>query len=410
MSHSPEETVGLDLFDETASAAGSFPHAMRGYERAAVDAYVRDVERMLAATKRKLRQAQRALQARAEETDYGRLGTHTRDLLRTAEAQAAELLKAAESEAQRIRSGAHTDANRLVIDAQQGAAVARESGVGELKRLRVELADQVQAELASAKEQADALRRAAEQHRDMVLAEAERAATATREAATLDARKLRQEAEREAAEVRAALAKEREDALSAGRAHVEEISRTMEKLVATSRQQSEDFGAKLAADAELWNNRRLASLAEAEQLRLEAEAESKAAVEKAKAEAESILANAQAEAKRRNEQLIRDGERLQQRKQAILAQLAGLSSLAGRSIEEFPDLAHHGSDQDDTADDPGVNSPQSADEPAPAGQVPTAADEPAGDGGEADAVDLPEPGSPAGAAQAAAAEVGPTSP
>ena len=47
---------------------------------------------------------------------------------------------------------------------------------------------------------------------------------------------------------------------------------------------------------------------------------------------------AQADARARNEQLVREADLLQQRKQAIVAQLAGLSSLAGRSIEEFPDL------------------------------------------------------------------------
>lgn len=338
MSHPPEETVGLDLFDETASAAGSFPHAMRGYERGAVDAYVRDVERMLASTKRKLRQAQRALQTRAEETDYGRLGTHTRDLLRTAEAQAAELLKSAENEAQRIRSGAHSDANRLVVDAREGAAAARENGVGELRRLRGELAEQTQAELTSANEHAAAIRRSAEQHRDMLMAEAERAAAAVREAARLDAERLRAEAEREVADLRSQVAKEREDMLNAARAHVEEVSRSMEQLVATSRQQSEDFGAKLAADAELWNNRRQASLAEADQARLQAEAEANAMIEQAKARADAILNQAQADARARNEQLVREADLLQQRKQAIVAQLAGLSSLAGRSIEEFPDL------------------------------------------------------------------------
>ena len=77
MSQQPEDTVGLDLFDETASAAGSFPHSMLGYERQAVDAYIRDIERQLSSAKRKVRSLQRQLATQADETDYSRLGTHT---------------------------------------------------------------------------------------------------------------------------------------------------------------------------------------------------------------------------------------------------------------------------------------------------------------------------------------------
>ena len=93
MSQQPEETVGLDLFDETASAAGSFPHSMLGYERQAVDAYIRDIERQLSSAKRKVRSLQRQLATKADETDYSRLGTHTGDLLRNAEREAARTVR-----------------------------------------------------------------------------------------------------------------------------------------------------------------------------------------------------------------------------------------------------------------------------------------------------------------------------
>lgn len=46
-----EDTTGLDLFDETATAVGNFPQTLRGYDRGAVDAYVRDVESQLARAK-----------------------------------------------------------------------------------------------------------------------------------------------------------------------------------------------------------------------------------------------------------------------------------------------------------------------------------------------------------------------
>lgn len=81
MSQQPEETVGLDLFDETASAAGSFPHSMLGYERQAVDAYIRDIERQLSSAKRKVRSLQKQLLTKADETDYSRLGAFTGDMM-----------------------------------------------------------------------------------------------------------------------------------------------------------------------------------------------------------------------------------------------------------------------------------------------------------------------------------------
>ena len=44
----PTDDTGLNLFDDRASAAGSFPHTMFGYDRPTVDNYVRDLEQQLA--------------------------------------------------------------------------------------------------------------------------------------------------------------------------------------------------------------------------------------------------------------------------------------------------------------------------------------------------------------------------
>jgi hypothetical protein len=38
------DNTGLGLFDDTASAVGNFPTALRGYDRTAVDDYVRTLE------------------------------------------------------------------------------------------------------------------------------------------------------------------------------------------------------------------------------------------------------------------------------------------------------------------------------------------------------------------------------
>ncbi|WP_298135191.1 DivIVA domain-containing protein [Micropruina sp.] len=340
MSQQPEETVGLDLFDETASAAGSFPHSMLGYERQAVDAYIRDIERQLSSAKRKVRSLQRQLSTKAEETDYSRLGAHTGDMLRAAEAQAAEMVKAAQVEAQKIVDDATKEAGQVTREAHEGAAQARVSGLDDLNRLRDELAGQTSAELAGAQEQARSLREAAENHRAMVIADAERNAAAMHEQAALEAERLRQDAEREAAEVRAALAKEHSEALAALQQRQDQVTATLSELADRARRQSEDFGAKLAADSELMDQRRQKALAEADQIVVEANEQGRAILSEARAKAAKLIADAELAASARAEHLRRETERLQQRKQAIVAQLTSLSSLANSSVAEFPDLGN----------------------------------------------------------------------
>ena len=136
MSQQPEETVGLDLFDETASAAGSFPHSMLGYERQAVDAYIRDIERQLSSAKRKVRSLQKQLLTKADETDYSRLGAFTGDMMRSAEAQAAEIIKTAQHEAERIEEAARSRAGDLTRQTHEGLAQERVTGLDDLNRLR----------------------------------------------------------------------------------------------------------------------------------------------------------------------------------------------------------------------------------------------------------------------------------
>ena len=58
-----DDTSGLDLFDETATAVGNFPQSLRGYDKGAVDAYVRDVEAQLSRAKAQIRQQQKHLEA-----------------------------------------------------------------------------------------------------------------------------------------------------------------------------------------------------------------------------------------------------------------------------------------------------------------------------------------------------------
>ncbi|MFZ0530213.1 MAG: DivIVA domain-containing protein, partial [Propionicimonas sp.] len=146
-----------------ASAVGNFPQALRGYDRGAVDAYVRDVEGQLARTKSQLRHLRRQLTestARASDTDLAKAGAHTRGMLKSAESQADELVTTADSQAKQVLRAAEAEARRITLEAQLALDAARAATTDELSTLRQRLSEQTGAELEAARQEAAALRRA----------------------------------------------------------------------------------------------------------------------------------------------------------------------------------------------------------------------------------------------------------
>ena len=136
------EETGLNLFDDRASAAGSFPHAMMGYDRGTVDNYVRDLEQRLAAARQLNRDRLRDLESLRHEqgtTDFTRLGAHATGLLRAAEAQADDLVTKAGVEAERIKEEGRRAAADLRANAQTEADDIRISGLTNLRSAREEL-------------------------------------------------------------------------------------------------------------------------------------------------------------------------------------------------------------------------------------------------------------------------------
>ena len=79
-------------------------------------------------------------------------------------------------------------------------------------------------------------------------------------------------------------------------------------------------------------------MAEAEQTKLAAVQEAEARIATAKQQASAINERTQQEFAWRKQQLRRETELLQQRKQAVLSQLASLSALAEQTASAFPDL------------------------------------------------------------------------
>ncbi len=142
---------GLSLFDETASAAGNFPTALRGYDRAAVDEYVRALESRVLTTghqqsameqqvsqlQAQAAQLQRELDTRPTgEIDYSSLGGRASNILRLAEEEAREMMEKATTDAKALRDAATREAEDLRSTAETEGAEIKSSGTDEIARLR----------------------------------------------------------------------------------------------------------------------------------------------------------------------------------------------------------------------------------------------------------------------------------
>ena len=144
-------------------------------------------------------------------------------------------------------------------------------------------------------------------------------------------------AERQAADAHASAAKAREDAVADVAAKQQEAHATIAALLDRTRSHSDMLQAALAEASEGVRGRTQAAYAEAERIKAEAVSEAGALVAQARLDAEALVTQADAERVARNEQLRRDNRMLRQRKQALLGQLAQLSSLATATADEFPE-------------------------------------------------------------------------
>lgn len=331
---------GLDLFDENASAVRGFPNAMLGYDKKAVDEYIRDLERQLSLAKHQMREVQRELTAanlRVDDTDFSKLGAHTANLLKVAEAQAGDLMQKARSRAESMLEEARVEAERTRNEAAQTAEAARQEGIASIKVLRTDLERQTTQELDAARTEAKGLREAADTHHSIVLADAEQKANALIEGARREAAAIKEAAEREAAEARAAAAAAHEQALATFHTEHAAVSEKMTTATAEARTRSEELLAALTQASEDLRGRLQSAWAEAEDIKAGAISEAAAIVAQARADAEDKLTETDAELAARNDRLKQDNRLLRQRKQALLTQLAQLSSLATETASEFPE-------------------------------------------------------------------------
>ena len=143
---SSSDNTGLGLFDDAASAVGNFPTALRGYDRTAVDDYVRTLEASVVQSRRRASQLEQQISGLQDQLaghaekghgghdlDYSNLGGRANDILRLAQEQARDLVENATIEAEKVKETARREADSL---RQQRGARGQRDQVGRRGRDR----------------------------------------------------------------------------------------------------------------------------------------------------------------------------------------------------------------------------------------------------------------------------------
>ena len=339
---------GLGLFDDTASAVGNFPSALRGYDRNAVDDYVRSLEGTLVGARRRGSELEREVativeqleqaRAAANDVDYTNLGGRASDILRLAEEQARETLDRAGVEAEKLREEARRHVDEAKLSATREGDELKATGLAEIEEIRSRTEEEGRAQAERHRAEAEALIAAARRQAESMQKEAEHEAETARQQAYLQAEEVKRAAEREAADVRQQIATERETAISELRRVAEETATRTSELLAEATRHNQESAERLEADIAQANTIRADALAEAEKVQLAALKEAEERVDAAKAQAAAITERTQSEFAWRKQELKRETDLLSQRKQAVLNQLASLSALAQQTAQSFPEI------------------------------------------------------------------------
>src|SRR3954447_2393831 len=242
-----------------------FPTAMRGYDRAAVDRYVEEINRLI---------AELEMSASPESA--------VRHALEEVSEETHDLLQRAHETAEEITARSRSRSDERLHQAEREADAVREAAAREMLEMR----ETVERETAS-------LRETAKREAGELLANARREADELHETSTREAQKLRETSERQALELRERAAREAEELLTAARRDSDElrttVQRTTEEQRRTSqrdaeqmREAAETYVRKLYRNCEsLWRERRhlvddmgsvgkqMADIAEAEARRFE---------------------------------------------------------------------------------------------------------------------------------------------
>jgi hypothetical protein len=333
---------------DSPSDDGRFPVARKGYEREAVDHFVRATHAQIArllqqydslmANNYALRQAVDEANARATQADFSGLGGRVQELLQIAEDQATDITKHAVQEADRLSAQVHAEINELRQSAAAEVAQMRDAQLAELDALRqrgeqdaLELQRHAQADaeqlLASARLQAEAVR-----------TEAEAAATGMRKAATFESQEILAAAERDSAAVRQEVADQRERVLAELKHTQDSANQSIQAMLAEATELQRAAGEHLTEETEHAAKVRTEMLAEAERVKVDASTDAEQIIDRARHQAAAIDNRARQELALRRRQMRDEQDLLTRRKHAMLNQLTSLSALAVETAENLPDV------------------------------------------------------------------------
>jgi hypothetical protein len=334
---------------------GRFPLSRKGYDREAVDHFVRATQAQIAqllqqydsliAYNHELRQALDDAHARANHADFSALGGRVQEMLHIAEEQAADITQAAIQEADRLTAQRQAQIDELRQSAYAEMAETRDAQRAELDALReqverdaAQLRERVTAEaqrlLASARLQAEAVR-----------TEAEAAATGMRKAASFESQELLAAAERDSAALRQEAADQRKHAMTELKEAQESANQAIQAMLAKATELQQSAGEHLTSETEQAAKLRNEALAERERIKIEASGDAEKIIDRARHQAAIIDERARHELALRRRQMRDEQELLTRRKHAMLNQLASVSALAVETAENMPEVP----DEYDTA-------------------------------------------------------------
>lgn len=251
---------------------------------------------------------------------------HRAMVLADAQQQANAMVEAARAEAAHVVQRAEHEAAEMMDRVTRESAALRSdtaAAVGEIRAMAeaeaLELRNMANAEVAALRNQTKS---------DV---------SETRARLADEVAALRDQANAEANQIRAEVAAERDQSLAALDVQQRELRDRLAGMVADARRGSDELQEMLAAASAELRARQQAVYAEAERIKADSINEAAAIVAQARHAADEHWQRTEGELLRRTEQLKREQNLLRQRKEALVAQLNNLSSLANLTALEFPE-------------------------------------------------------------------------
>jgi hypothetical protein len=327
---------------------GRFPLARKGYDREAVDHFVRATQAQitqllqqydsLIAYNHELRQALDDAHARANHADFSGLGARVQEILHIAEEQANDITQGAVQEADRLSAHRQAEIDELRQSAYEELAEMRDAQRAELDALR----EQVERDAGQLREhaatEAEQLLSSARLQAESVRTEAEAAATGMRKAASFESQELLAAAERASAALRQEIANQREHVMAELKEAQVSANQAIEAMLAKATELQRAAGEHLTSETEHAAKLRNEALAEAERIKVDASGDADGIIDRARHQAAMIDDRARQEFALRRRQMRDEQELLVRRKHAMLNQLASVSALAVETAENLPDL------------------------------------------------------------------------